>query len=742
MSDVFISYSRVDSGFIHTLFDALKARGLDPWVDWEDIPKGTDWWDEIAAGIEGSDSAIFVVSPDSLKSEVCHREIAHARGFHKRLLPVIYRDVDEKVLAGEWFEKEWESTARTNWQTLRHINWLFFRATDDFPTAFAELYKILTTDVDHVKYHTRLTVRAKEWEDQDSKPEFLLRGDDLRTAEKWLADSQSRDPRPTNLHARYIQASAAEELRLQKAEQERQALELALQRRAANRLRYLAVGLAVFLTITAGLGLYANQRRLEAARQRDRALRGESETLVQLARQQDTTDPLASVYLSARALPGTLGGNRSILPEAKLTLAQALQITLEQAYITQGIQSSAQVAFAPDHIALGGSGVMVVDPDLTHPLTVIALNSDEQAAPTSSGYAVQWSSDGRLLAANSSTVQVWQADRLVANHTFDEPIISATWQPGGTQVAISGVTSVWLWTLDQPPTVLHTFSGDLQPVRWSPDGSQLAAWDQNPADGTTTLLIWGPLDAAPLVTQVFETYLLSLAWSLDSSAILLPTTDPDHVAWLLPISPAGGLVSLEGHTDQVAGGLFLSAGTVLTWSYDGSARLWDADGTPIRAFIDPDRSGGRVRGAVLSGDEESLIVFYDNGLAHLWNVDSGESIVSLRGHSGAVLSATWRGAYVMTTGVDATARLWDATTGQELLTLAGHTDRVLDVYFTDDQHVLTASQDGSGGAHSSAAERRRHSSKKRWSGVAMNGRALRRDAGKQIPTRRTEPHVA
>ncbi|MEM9219914.1 MAG: hypothetical protein AAGD25_37000 [Cyanobacteria bacterium P01_F01_bin.150] len=61
-------------------------------------------------------------------------------------------------------------------------NWLFFKEDNDFDTAFHSLVDTLNTDLDHVKAHTRLLVRALEWEKQHRSDDFLLRGDDLKTA--------------------------------------------------------------------------------------------------------------------------------------------------------------------------------------------------------------------------------------------------------------------------------------------------------------------------------------------------------------------------------------------------------------------------------------------------------------------------------------------------------------------------------------------------------------------------------
>ena len=92
MTDVFISYSRKDKAFVQVLNQALANSKYDAWVDWENIPLTADWWEEIKAGIEGADTFIFVISPDSIASKVCGQEIDHAVENNKRLLPIVYRE--------------------------------------------------------------------------------------------------------------------------------------------------------------------------------------------------------------------------------------------------------------------------------------------------------------------------------------------------------------------------------------------------------------------------------------------------------------------------------------------------------------------------------------------------------------------------------------------------------------------------------------------------------------------------
>ena len=194
MNDVFISYSRKDQAFVRALDEAFRRCDRDPWIDWEDIRKGEEWWQAIQRGIEGADTFVFVLSPDSVASAVCLDEINHAAQHHKRFLPIVYREGFEM---GAVHPK------------ISSHNWLFFRETDDFEQAFQDLQTALDTDLAYVRAHTRLLLRALEWQDKDCGSSYLLRGTDLTEAEQWLLEGATKEPQPTEAHSQYIAASHA-----------------------------------------------------------------------------------------------------------------------------------------------------------------------------------------------------------------------------------------------------------------------------------------------------------------------------------------------------------------------------------------------------------------------------------------------------------------------------------------------------------------------------------------------------
>jgi tetratricopeptide (TPR) repeat protein len=215
MTDVFISYSRKDTDFVRQLFDDLKTRGCEAWVDWQGIDYSSKWWEEICAGIEGADNFVLILSPDSLNSIYCHREIEHARKHNKRIIPFIYRPWDEKSLVGGWYTipdmRPHEAMARENWEVLQAIQYIDYhgKLSADFDRSITALLTTVNTDPERVRLHTRLILRIRDWEGRGRSPSALLRGDELAAYETWLAktDAANDEPRTTADQRAYITES-------------------------------------------------------------------------------------------------------------------------------------------------------------------------------------------------------------------------------------------------------------------------------------------------------------------------------------------------------------------------------------------------------------------------------------------------------------------------------------------------------------------------------------------------------
>ena len=289
MSDVFISYSRRDIEFVRYLFDQLQAHDRQPWADWQDIPPTADWLAEIYRGIEAANTFLFVISPESVKSEICTLEIEHAVQHNKRLVPVV-----------------WQETAEVHASMSTH-NWIFLRTEDDFAANFELLLEALDTELTYIREHTRLLTRAIEWEDGNRGRSKVLRGDDLTAAEGWLSVSQSMQPVATELHADYIGFSRATVKRLQRLIYTGSGLAFAV-----------VLGLAVF-------ALFQRQSAIESAQLAEKRARiSIAKSLAAFALETMDQDPELSLLLSIRSVESTYDIDQLVLPLSNNTLRQSI----------------------------------------------------------------------------------------------------------------------------------------------------------------------------------------------------------------------------------------------------------------------------------------------------------------------------------------------------------------------------------------------------------------------------------
>jgi WD40 repeat protein/serine/threonine protein kinase len=149
------------------------------------------------------------------------------------------------------------------------------------------------------------------------------------------------------------------------------------------------------------------------------------------------------------------------------------------------------------------------------------------------------------------------------------------------------------------------------------------------------------------------------------------------------------------HREMVEAAVFSPDGkTVLTGSWDQTARLWDvATGKPVGL---PLQTESAVHSVAFSPDGKTILTGSDNGTARLWDAPTGKAIGAPLQHRGPVLRVAFSpdSKTVLTGSNDKTARLWSAATGRPTGRQLEHQDIVYDVAFSPDgQTVLTGSGD-------------------------------------------------
>lgn len=89
---VFISYSRVDTGFAERLKSDLRAAGVQVWIDHESLEPGApDWQAAIRRGIDAAHAVVYIASPEAAQSLNVRAEVLIATEQKRTIIPLWVR---------------------------------------------------------------------------------------------------------------------------------------------------------------------------------------------------------------------------------------------------------------------------------------------------------------------------------------------------------------------------------------------------------------------------------------------------------------------------------------------------------------------------------------------------------------------------------------------------------------------------------------------------------------------------
>jgi WD40 repeat protein len=686
MADVFISYSRRDTEFVRRLHERLAVEGRDTWVDWEDIPASADWWREVCAGIESADAFVFVISPDSIRSDICRRETEHAVANNKRLIPILQRPIEATD------EKGMHPSISTH-------NWIFFRNDDPFDKAFSALLHALDTDLSHVRQHTRLLVRAKEWQGSGQNNSFLLQGDDLIHAEDWLAEGVAKRPPPSALHAEYINASRDAARRRQRTLLAGVttalvvALGLALLSFVlygeSNRQRGIAEEKSITATVAQGQAIIeADNAQTQAAIALNNAAtatvaQGEAQIQAEIARREAganaTAQAIAQHEARNAATQAAIAQNEAdnAATQAAIALFNAATATVAQGEAQiQADNAQTQAAIAQSEANANATAQAVAQNEANNAATQAVIAQNNAATATiAQGEAQIQAQIARTQAAialdNAATATVAQGDaQMRATAVADE-------RNRAQSIALAGQAQIELNNDSARAVLIALYALQGYPVTWQ-------------AERALGIAIQGELPRFEVGASVEFT---SVDWSPSGDAVLTA----DNGGTLLIVNGAdGGIIrTIEAHSEGINRALWsLDGARIATASTDDTARLFDVE-TGRLLFVLTGHGAG-VNTLDWSPDGARLATGSNDNNARIWNTADGDSLFILTGHVDSVNGVEWSpdGASVVTASDDATAKVWDAATGDERFTLSGHSAPVLRALWSSDgDRILTISSD-------------------------------------------------
>ncbi len=635
MTDVFISYSRRDKVFTQKLVSALSAAKREVWADWESIPAASDWDAEIKEGIEKTNTVLFLLSPEWIKSNECYKEMVHAIQMGKRLVPILH------IMPAQGQEVPPE---------LAKLNWVYMRETDDFDKAFETLQGAMDTDLDWVKTHTRIQVRAIEWNKKNRDNSLTLRGNDLTEGEQFISHGTHKSPEPTELQGEFILTSRKD---------------------ATRRQRITLAGVTIALVVSVALGIIAIFQRQAAVLNSKISF---SRELAASSKNNLDSDPELSILLALEAT--------NTLKDASQPILQSVEEALREAVQTNRIRYIDDQEYNNDNILS----------------SAISPNGTQLVTGSWNGKVVIWKiTEGTMPVAETgySTNTVYLEPELQLKEQF-EPIYSISFSPDGEKFATSSSSSaiepaVWDAKTGEK---LFTLSGHGEHVRsivFSPNGTYLATASE---DGTAR--IWDANTGKELLVikdHIHETieysdfnYVYDVAFSPDSSAVA--SVGGDRIVLISDVNTGAVLnnITAEGVIFTVA---FNPDGSSIVWGDDRNlvitadlasgqenvtnvhnAQVYDLIFSPDGKHLASTGADGKI--AIVDKSNSSLPIFLSRNPSITSTINS--------------ISYTPDGRYIISGNINGELIVWDsASTGYyEINSINAHDNPITGLSFSPD----------------------------------------------------------
>lgn len=641
-SSVFISYSRRNKAFAEKLNDSLDNSGVDAWVDWEGIPLSSDWMEEITRAIEGADAFLFIITPDSLASEVCAQELELGLQYNKKLIPILHIEPEK---GSSMHEK------------LAATNWVYMREADDFDATLPKLLDTIQTDLDWVRGHTRLLQRAKEWEGKNKSNSFLLQGDDLEGAERWQVEASTHESREVvPLQAEYIQAS-------------RQA--------ATRRQRNFLIGVSLALVVSVGLAIFAMFQREIAIDQTELAQKNEA---------------IAIENEHARATQQVIAEQNEAEAIQNAIEAQAQRAAAEaRIYQTQAGELGTSTLLAVDSWQRAPS---FLAEDILRRNTSLSPIPIAQVSQGGHIWRTKRSPDGKYFATASedATVCLWATEDAVKKFcvTHDAAVYDVVFSQDGTFFMAGGEDgTVRLWDAKDGGLVKsYDFNGTtIWDLDLRPDGSQLAV---SRDDGIVSLIDLTDLDATPRKFEHDSAVYMSV-YSPDGEWLGIGTSSGRTYLWNVDLTY---FYESATHTDEVYAVDFSADGRwMVTGGADSVARASEAS------------RRGIARNVMTHGDWIEFIKFgpsgswfataSDDNNLRIWDIETGIEKLRME-HNGFVMriDISENGAWIASTGKDQTARVWDTVSGSEMIHIPLESRGSSILFNEDGTRLIVGDEDG------------------------------------------------
>lgn len=276
---------------------------------------------------------------------------------------------------------------------------------------------------------------------------------------------------------------------------------------------------------------------------------------------------------------------------------------------------------------------------------IAKLDLSETASEPNGISSVKWSPDGNyILLHTRNEATIWNESEQTVTSISHHDAIGATSRSMGGAIWHPNSQEILTWSFDNTVRIWDIKGNVLATMRhddwvvdaiWSSDGNRVLSWSAD-----STLRLWSKTgqELALMHHDRFDPTIsrdpsmplhrvYSAQWNADNALIVSRSNDDPlcqgeqcvYAAWIW--TTQGELVAKLPHDNVVNGAIWNKSGTqILTWSEDGTAKIWSNQGDLLLTIPREGYRGAGIRSAAWNDNETQILTWLIGHTIQIWDI--------------------------------------------------------------------------------------------------------------------------